>query len=310
MRAYLLAALVAFAGSAHAECKIGRVVTVPLTLDHNRAMVPVTMNDHEGQFELDTGAETTVLYPDFARAAHVGMDRRAGQRIMVGAGNESTMPIWSAHVRMTQMGELKFQDWEYDVLDHNFPGEHGSAGLLGSDFLHYFDVELDFPAGKMTLWRLFDCKDVSPPWTGTHDAIDLKPTKGHMLSLPIWIDDAFLDVMLDTGAEELLLTREAARKAGLTDAALAKDSSAQGEGLGGAFRANNHRFKLLLIGSGQFPNADIAVDLAPNRFNGNDSYQGLDGILGLKYLRADRVWISYGTHTLYLQSPEQAVAKK
>jgi predicted aspartyl protease len=281
---------------------------VPLTMTDGYAIIDMSMNEHPGKFEVDTGAQATVLQSAYALASHVGLDRHAGESTLVGAGGEQTLPIWHAHVRQTEIGELKFSDWEFPVLTQKLPSPSPIDGLLGTDFLHYFDIELDIPAGKMSLWRLSGCTDIEPPWHGTHDAIDLKPTKGSQVSMPIWIDNAFLDVILDTGAGGLLLTRDAANRAGATDAQLASDKAAQASGVGGGFTATRHTFKTLLIGSAEYDAPNIEVDANFNRANG-EAYSGRDGILGLGYFKADRIWISFTTHTLFLQTAEQARAK-
>jgi predicted aspartyl protease len=303
-----LISLLLAAAPAQATCTLGHVATVPLTVTDGRAIIEMSVNDHPGKFELDTGAEDTILQSDYALASHVGLDRHAGQLTLVGAGGRQTLPIWRAHVRQTEIGELKFSDWEYPVLNGRLPSPVPIDGLLGADFLHYFDIELDAPAGKMSLWRLSGCTDIEPPWHGTHDAIELKPTKGGQASMPIWIDNAFLDVLLDTGAGGLLLTRDAANRAGATDAQLAADKAAQASGVGGGFTATGHAFKTLLIGSAEFDRPTIDVDANFNRAAG-EAYSGRDGILGLGYFKADKIWISFTTHTLFLQSAEQANTK-
>ena len=304
----LAAAAMLAAPPANATCKLGLAATAPLTVTHGRAIIDMSINENPGKFELDTGAQDTILQSDYALASHVGLDRHAGQFTLIGAGGAQTLPIWRAHVRQTEIGELKFTDWEYPVLTGRLPSSIAIDGLLGADFLHYFDIELDIPAGKMSLWRLSGCSDIEPPWPGTHDAIDLKPTKGGQASMPIWIDNAFLDVILDTGAGGLLLTRDAANRAGATDAQLAKDKALQAGGVGGGFTATMHAFKTLLIGSAEFDAPSIDVDANYNRANG-EAYSGRDGILGLGYFKADKVWISFNTHTLFLQTAEQAKAK-
>jgi len=305
----VLLASSAMAVAAHAECTIGRVASAPLSVQSNRAIIDVSMNGHAGRFEIDTGSADTLLDPAYAQAAHVGLDRNAGQLVMVGAGGAQSLRIWRGHVRETQIGELKFPDWEYPVLDGPLPSPFHIDGLLGTDFMHYFDIELDIPAGQMSIWRLSGCKDVRPAWTGDYDAIELKPTKGQKLSMPIWIDNAFLDVLFDTGAAGLLLTRGAANRAGASDQVLDADRTSHGKGVGGAFDVSVHGFQTLLVGSGVFTKPEIAVDAHPQRGNG-DSYDGRDGILGLGLLLADKIWISFGTNTLFLQTPQQAAKRK
>ena len=163
------------------------------------------------------------------------------------------------------------------------------------DFLHYFDVDIDLTAGTLTVWRLADCKDIHPEWKGDYDAIPLKHTARQKVTMPIFIDNAFLDVVFDTGAGGAWLTHDAAGKAGATDAMLAKDTEAGAVGVGGDFPAVKHRFQLMLVGSAQFPNPTIRVESETGR------REYADGLVDWRFLHARKIWISYATDTLFVQ---------
>jgi predicted aspartyl protease len=291
---------------AAAQCKISRAASMPLTMKHGRAFVPVSINETEGQFQIDTGAGETVLSDAFVRATHVGIDRHAGQYYMAGAGGRETLPAFHVHARHIEIGGISFQDWEFAATDMHM----GADGLLGRDFLHYFDLELDMAAGRATLWRLFGCKDVQPPWKGDYDTIPLKKIGSvGALSLPIWIDNAFLNVMFDTGAGGLLLTQGAAERAGASAAQLASAQRVKGLGIGGGFETIPHKFGMLLVGSEVFNAPVIEVDPAATDADGARQYGGADGIVGLDLIRADRVWISFTTGNLFVQAPSKPRGK-
>ncbi|HTZ70862.1 MAG TPA: retropepsin-like aspartic protease [Acetobacteraceae bacterium] len=274
---------------------------MPMTVTQGRLYVPVTMNDVDGSFMLDTGAEFTLLGPDFAARAHAGIDVKAGRdngRLQIsGAGGRGTVTLNEAHVRETKIGGIAFPDWEYPVLPPSaasvMPG--GRDGLLGMDFLHYFDLDLDFKAGTLKLWRLSGCTDIHPTWQGDYDSIPLKHTGHQGVTMPIFIDNAFLDVQFDTGAGSLLLSRDAAAAAGVTDAMLAADPPANNAGIGGGFPAVMHQFQLLLIGSRQFHKPVITVETERHRTGYGD------GLLGLRFLQPTKIWLSYATNTLFMQ---------
>lgn len=303
----LLAALLLPASAAQAACRLERQTVVPITWRHNRVHVPVTINGATGDFVLDTGAADTTLSGAFAARASVGMDRHAGRGYLIGAGGKQSLPLWNGHARMTKVGDIAFPDWEYPVAAGVLPGDYD--GLLGADFLHYFDVDLDLQAGSITLWRLFNCRDIHPEWHGDYDAIELKPTKSHFLTMTIWLDNAFLDVLLDSGAG-MVLSWDAARRAGASAEALQADQAAKGRGVGGDFAIAGHKFNTLLVGSNRYDNKRIAVDAQPSGNTYGDTYAGRDGLMGLAALNAPRIWISYTTNTLFLQTQAQAQARK
>jgi hypothetical protein len=239
----------------------------------------------------------TLLTGDFAGRAHVGLDHNAGRAILTGAGDKQTLPVNYAHARRTDVGTISFPDWEYIVLPQaaGGAGKTERDGILGMDFLHYFDIDIDFQANSVSLWRLSGCQDIHPEWKGDYDAIPLKHTAHQSVTMPIFLDNAFLDVTFDTGAGGFLLTREAAARAGVTDAMLAGDKHPDLQGLAGGFSSVLHRFGLLLVGSAQFKNPVIAVET-----EGRHTVFG-DGLLGLRYLKPHKVWLSYATNTLFVQ---------
>jgi predicted aspartyl protease len=288
--------------AALAQCKIERQTTVPLTLLHNRAIVPMSINETPGQFEIDTGSDDTILSAEYAKASHVGIDRHANEQVTIGVGNKETLPAFPVHARHIQFGDIPFYDWEFTASNSEiFPSEHIS-GLLGRDFMHYFDIELDLTDGKMTVWRLFNCTELTPPWKGDYDTIPMKKIKGSAMTMPIWIDNAFMDVILDTGAGGLIITHTAANRAGASDARLAQDEQAGGQGLGGGFQAARHQFGTLLIGSQEIRSPYVRVDPTDTSTSGIKAYSGADGLIGLAPLHAQRLWISFGTATLFVQN--------
>jgi len=293
----ITAALLAPLASAHATCGLGKAGTMPLTIQASRLYIPVTMNDTNGVFMVDTGSERSIVDGAYADRAGIGIDRHAGQGTLRGVGDRETIPVNQGHVRSAKIAGIAFHDWEFPIVPAEVGGlgrdEHD--GLLGMDFLHFFDLDFDLEAHTLTLWRVVGCSDIHPEWQGDYDAIPLKHTAGQRVTMPIFIDDAFLDVNLDTGADGAIITLDAAHRAGVTDAMLAHDADPQGAGIGGHFAAAVHQFKLLLIGSGQFPNARVAVDLNPK----NEGFQ--DGLVDWRFLHARRFWLSYATSTLFVQ---------
>jgi predicted aspartyl protease len=293
-----LLAFLTCVSAADAACILEKNTTLPLTVAGPRLYVPVSINSSEGLFLLDTGSERTILTADFASKAHVGMDVHAGRGTITGVGGRETLPVNQAHARRIDVGTIAFQDWEFAVL----PPEAGGLGktqhdgVLGMDFLHYFDIDVDLQGSQLTLWRISGCHDIHPEWQGDYDAIPLQHTAHQSVTIPIFVDNAFLNVVFDTGAHSLLLTHDAGLKAGYTDAMGALDKDTGGRGFGGRFLSVVHRFKLLLVGKGEFDNPAIVVETESPR----TSYG--DGLINWRYLKARKFWISYATNTLFVQS--------
>jgi predicted aspartyl protease len=308
MRRLLIAACALLAPSlaAAATCTVAKLTTVPATLIGPKVYLPITMNEATGLFLLDTGSAETLVNTAFGAEAGVNMDRRAGEYTYRGAGNKETLPVFKGHVRITHIGDIHYQDWEYGIVDLGgvAPDGHPLGGLLGMDFMHYFDVEVDFVARTVSIYRLNNCTDMHPPsWSGDYDAIPLKHTPSHTLTLPVFLDNADLDMEFDTGAGNVLVSRDAASKAGVDETALAHDAAVEGRGIAGQFAVAKHRFKLLLIGSGVYPDVNLPIE------NERSVAGETDGLVGLAAFKAKRVWISFSTNTLFVQGAPKLPGK-
>jgi predicted aspartyl protease len=311
----LVACLTALSASppSRATCNVNRATTVPLTIEGSHLLVPVSINETPGQLLLDTGSEDTLLSSAYADRAHIGMSHYSGdtnairyyERKYYHGSNNSSLPMLQAHARHIEVGTISFQDWQFSVV----PAEAAGAGFvardgnLGMDFLHYFDIDIDLQARKLTLWRVTGCTDIHPVWQGDYDAIPLKHTGHQNFTIPAFVDNAELELEFDTGAGGVWLTRGAASKAGVTDAMLAKDRPVQTTEVGVALQDSVHQFQVLLIGNGEFDKPDIFVEREKS------TYAGPDGLVDWRYMNAQRLWISYVTNTLFVQSGVKAAAK-
>ena len=222
----LLCAALLQATPAVAGCAAGKVGEMPLTIWHNRLFVPLTVNDTQGQFLIDTGAFHSIVDQNFARTAGVQWDRHQPAYTLGGFGGQ-TLPVLAGRMRMLTIAGMRVPDREMPIHDFGAeaaPNNTTISGLLGADLLDLFDVELDPAAGKLTLWRLVGCHDIEPlHWTGDYAAIPMRRSADKQLRIPIWIDGADFDAILDTGAKGLYLSHAAALQAGATDAQLTQD---------------------------------------------------------------------------------------
>jgi predicted aspartyl protease len=305
MRLPVLLALVStclFPAVASAQCRVARVAQMPMTVEHNRLFVPVTVNETAGKFMVDTGAFHSLIDAGFASRAGVRMDTHQPRYTLGGFGGNS-LPVQAGRLRMFEFAGAKIPDREMPIYD--FSQDFARVGipvdgLLGADMLNLLDVELDFPGNTLSLWRLFDCHDIEPlHWSGDYASIPMARQSDKHVKIPIWVDGADMDAMLDTGAGGLLLSREAALHAGATEDQLGHDPVMEGAGIGGKGTSRRHRFHVILIGKDVYHDMDAAVSDRPADKRG--MFENFDAIVGMRYLFHHRVWISYGTETLFLQ---------
>lgn len=148
-----VALLVALAGCGSVERR--QEVTVPLRVieqpEQTIAFVPVSIS---GQgpflFALDTGASSTVVSRDVARA--LGLPATGEQRRITGVVGAETEPV--VRVDDWSMGQVQLQP--LDVVAINLPSPDGTGlqGLLGSDVLSRFgQVVIDYDAQQLRIPR-------------------------------------------------------------------------------------------------------------------------------------------------------------
>jgi hypothetical protein len=166
------------------------------------------------------------------------------------------------------------------------------SGLLGADVLSRFEVDLDLPAGRMSLYSATGCAGYRP-WEGA-TALPIARERGGLAFVMAQVDGRPVRALLDTGARTTLVTRAAAIGLGVTRATLAGDAQFAGSGVGpGSIAYRRHRF-----GSLGLPGAmlrDPTVNIADLRL------PGVEMLLGADFLGQRRTWISYGTSRLFLR---------
>jgi predicted aspartyl protease len=284
---------------AHAECRVGKVAEMPITEWHNHIYVPVTVNDTPGMFMLDTGASLSMLESDFAARAGVAWDKSQPRMVLEGVGGKQTGIVLAGRIRMLEFGGLKIPDREMPMSELLIKQPNGQKvdGLLGAEMLNLLDLELDFQTGTARFWRLFGCSEITPlHWSGDYASIPLRRQASKHVQIPIWLDGAVIQAVLDTGAGGLVIDRETALQAGATLDQLAHDPVLRGMGVGGAAGGRRHVFKMLLVGK------DIYHDVPVFVTDTSDEDGHLHALIGMASLNNHRVWFSYGTETLFLQS--------
>jgi hypothetical protein len=174
----------------------------------------------------------------------------------------------------------------------NFTLQSNADGLLGADILLAFDMDIDVPGGKLTLYHSRVCPHVRPPWQEAAIEITGVRARKDRLLLPFELDGVAGMALLDTGAQGNVLSVSMAHRMGLTDQELAADPPVRNTGTGGVVISRLHRFNLLRIGPVAEPAPEIVV--LPSDF-------GLgDGLVGEAFLEGRRVWLSFKNRQVFV----------
>ncbi len=277
-------------------CSQEALARVPITMRRNIPVVPVVVDGTTAQLILDTGAEHTVLLASFVD--RIGLKRDFRHAMMI-RGVGSAMASAVARPEEMTLGGLEVRRPFVIVSSFSTGDLPGGLpdGLLGADILAGFDVDIDVPRGEMTLYAA--CPDPRPTWAEPYTALPGRLVRGRFF-VPLTVDGATVSVAIDTGAEYSLISARAALAAGVSQAALARDPPTQLAVVGPEqVTARVHRFRELKLGGETYSAPILPVLALPQ--------PGLDGLLGMNYLRRHRLWLSYGSGRVFVQRAAPAV---
>lgn len=291
---WLLPLALAACADAPGPCAVTEVASYRPLVHHNLLYVPAMLEGHAIRALLDTGAQRSVVTAAAVAQFRLLSDPRNGT-LMSGVGGQG-LPQNDALAEHYSFAGFDPGGGHYPVVDLPITLPPGPlfGGIIGSDMLGAFDLDLDRANERLTVYRVGNCHGDFVPWTAPHAAMPLRLAweTGRPL-LPVEIDGVKLTAMLDTGASSSVLDSAAAQKLGLTAAQLAKEPSGRGFGAAGVdFTRTQHRFREMVVGSERF--ADIELTVLDR------TLPEADMLLGEDYLARRRVWISYRTRQMFV----------
>ena len=275
--------------------------TVPLQVNGGAITVSVEVNGIAATFILDTGAQRSVVTQAAAQRLGLARDQWVGTT-MRGVGGIESRP--NADPRSLSLGGVPLvrrtlsrdTSLTVGVLPRTQAGNLVIDGLLGRDFLSLFDLDVDVPDHRLTLYQVNGCSGRFLPWTGSYTSIPVTTPAEYAIVLPVTIDGTPLRALLDTGASASLVAAPGIFKLGLTSADLAPDEADQISGLGPrVVTVHRHRFRTLGVGNQVIASPWLWVE--PVRLT-----PIVDMLLGADWLAGREVWISFGTKQLFVAS--------
>jgi hypothetical protein len=179
---------------------------------------------------------------------------------------------------------------------------HDIVGLLGADFLGDFDLDVDLPDRRVTLYRVAACTAAalahSVPWPVGFDTIAASQPIRDIMIIPVEIDGRVLHAQIDSGSAISVLAASGIDRMGLSVATLAQDQAGAMQGVGRfTVATRRHRFATLRIGAERIDMP--AITTAPVYV-----LPIVDMLLGEDWLRDRHVWLSYTT-SLVLVAPRR-----
>lgn len=307
----LLAALLAACapqpepGSAEA-CRVEQVAAVPLIPPQppntTRWAVDVLIDGKPARMMLDSGANSLTISTE--AAARLGLRQRGDMRASTtGIGGTVYRRVFEADTVSIGAQTRAIPTLLTETTEAQRAGR-GFDGILGMNVFDRNDVEIDFPARTLTLYRARFCPQGRPPWqfaflsfprTGTAiQRSDNRPV------IAVRLDGRPAHALVDTGATTTVVNHTLAVAAG---APAEPPPDARRGTMGTMSEATLpmwlHRFGVLEIGPARIADPQLWV---------LDMGQTPDMILGLSHIGRMRLWISNGSDMVYLAAPPRPPA--
>jgi predicted aspartyl protease len=271
---------------------------MPLESDDHLMVVPAEINGHPLRLLVDTGSERTTLTE--AAAARLGLPH-SSQYVTRTFGVAGMSANWDLAVPGIDIGGRHFPLERIAVGSFALDRFSGPPidGLLGADILLAFDMDIDLPAHRLTLYRVRRCPDAQPPWQQPAMEITGLGRSRDLMLVPVDLDGQPGTAILDTGAQLNAVRTSFARRTGLSPDDMQSDATIRLYGASpGMIRVPLHRFHELRVGPVVVHHPQIEV--VPD-----DSLMA-DALLGEDFLRGRREWLSFATGHLFVSGPNPA----
>jgi predicted aspartyl protease len=286
------------AENASAPCSLSFATDLPLTFRHAAVLTPTLLDGQPTSMMLDTGSQFTVVSKGTADRMNLDIFALRGE--MSGIGGSRGAYAFSAET--FQLGRLQGKSLPLMVSELALsPGGQPVDGLLGSDFLASYDVDLDFPAARARLFKPNGHCPV-PPVVLDEPLYQAKLVRSeHPLDERpfVWVQTLGKPLLaaVDSGAAHTLIFRNAARRLGLRFEDLAAEPHFRARGVGPETPILvRHVMTPITIGEVTIANLPVAILDEP-------SPDSTDMLLGMDFLTEVHVWLSFSSRTMFMQYP-------
>lgn len=292
------------------DCKLEKLGETPVETHSKLVLVPVGIEGQTARLVVDTGAERTLLTTDAVSRLHLYPDMEHGTRSW-GVGGPTAH--FDAKVDSFELAGIELPVRSVSVGDLNVtPLQGGADGVLGTNVLRWFTVDLDAPDGRMTLYRGEPCWLKAPPWPEAATPLEGVRVNRygveypHRLLLPIELDGVKAMALLDTGSQSSAVTLALVDRLGISEKALRSDPAVLLSGAGpDTVSAPLHRFHSLRVGAWVaadpvLPVLDLPQELDQQPVVADRLWQGL---IGQDFLHGHRLWFSLAGWQVFLSRP-------
>jgi predicted aspartyl protease len=271
-------------------CELKLLTSLPInTLPTGRISVPATVQGRQTQLMVDTGAVISLLAA--GTVADAGLRPQTLHDVdFIGFGGKRITQFVTTPLKL---GDLSGEKLYFLVMPSGrLEGDVG--GLFGADFLYQYDIELDFVAGKLNIFKPNECDGPLVYWTrDPFAALPMRRAADRQfkINVTMQLDGRPVPIEIDTGSVNSVYSLGAARRLfGWSDPSKMPEMTTTEDG---GFR---YAFKTLSIEGIEVRNPDIVL------YRDSDIRMGAmkNLILGMSVLRQAHLYIAYKDQMLYI----------
>jgi predicted aspartyl protease len=275
----------AMAGAAHAECTLGKMAEVPVTLKGMRPYITAQVNGKDAVFLVDSGAQYSIITAE--AAAQFGLKVMPAPPMEV-YGVSGRVQIKVANVDKLGLAGLPISDIEFMIGGVDRPGV---AGLIAQNILRFADVEYDLAGGFIRFFKPKGCENAPLAYWAPGAAVSMVALERSEDITPLPISSGKLNgvrtrMLFDTGASVSMMSTATARRLGISATGAGATAGGAFQDLGGRvseswiaplenFEFGGEQIKSTRMFVGRFPVVGLSMP---------------DVILGADFFRAHRIY--------------------
>lgn len=251
-------------------------------------------------------------------AAKLHLPIRMGRRTMDGGGRISEEV---SRLQDFTLGSMKTGNFDIQIGQDPEFANAGSDGILGTDMMMRYDIDLDFAHRLMNYFTPEQCSRAGLYWSpGTTTSVPMK-TYANVVYVPVTLDGHTLVAVLDTGASRTFLNpRTANQFFGLKADGLEAGNVTEG---GSLIKAGIHKFAGLTLGGLTFRDPQLAVPFDVLSQSYDDSHISRtarntfrlseilpDIVVGMDVLKQTHLYLSFQSGQVYVSPARDGEALK
>jgi tetratricopeptide (TPR) repeat protein len=286
-------ALVLGAGIATAECTVGRLAELPVTMTDMQPMTDARINGKDVRFIVDSGAFWSVISPGNAKVLGLSAEALPGW-MMRGINGDTGMSL--ATVKTFTISGVDLPHVQFVVAG----SEVGGVGVIGQNLLGLADAEYDLPHGAVRLMKAKGCVKANMAYwvTGTsrqYSVVELAPydPSDRQTVGTVTLNGVKIKATFDTGAFDSVLSMAAAARAGITPKSPGVEPGGTIVGFGR---------KLVRTWIAPFDSFKVGdqEEIRHGRIRFGEMTSDTDMLLGADFFIAHRVYVSNSQRRLFL----------